>query len=228
MRESDVNTAGGRRINENFREQQVIPRHILLVDGNEKQRLILLNLLKSRLRYHVTEAISSHDAVQALSARGAVELVLFDLSTVKNGMVQLSEIKAAAGEIPIVVLLNYGEYQEAAEALLIGAHDFLTKPVAEERMNVTLRNTIYMRNIMKEAQKARMQGAEGAVLRQPNEETVISLVNSEGDARKIEDIERAAIHFAIRFYNGRMTEVARKLGIGRSTLYRKLGSFEGV
>jgi DNA-binding NtrC family response regulator len=40
--------------------------------------------------------------------------------------------------------------------------------------------------------------------------------------RPLEDIEREAIRFAIKHYRGQMSEVARKLKIGRSTLYRKL------
>ena len=41
--------------------------------------------------------------------------------------------------------------------------------------------------------------------------------------RSLEDIEADIIRLAIGHYRGRMTEVARRLGIGRSTLYRKLG-----
>jgi DNA-binding NtrC family response regulator len=40
--------------------------------------------------------------------------------------------------------------------------------------------------------------------------------------RLLEDIEADVIRLAIGHYRGRMTEVARRLGIGRSTLYRKL------
>jgi DNA-binding NtrC family response regulator len=40
--------------------------------------------------------------------------------------------------------------------------------------------------------------------------------------RPLEDIEREAIRFAIAHYRGQMSEVARRLKIGRSTLYRKL------
>ena len=36
------------------------------------------------------------------------------------------------------------------------------------------------------------------------------------------EIEADVIRLAIGHYRGRMTEVARRLGIGRSTLYRKL------
>ena len=40
--------------------------------------------------------------------------------------------------------------------------------------------------------------------------------------RPLEDIEADVIRLAIGHYRGRMSEVARRLGIGRSTLYRKL------
>ena len=40
--------------------------------------------------------------------------------------------------------------------------------------------------------------------------------------RQLDDIETDAIRFALSHYGGQMSEVARRLGIGRSTLYRKL------
>ena len=40
--------------------------------------------------------------------------------------------------------------------------------------------------------------------------------------RPLEEIEREVIRFAIAHYRGQMSEVARRLQIGRSTLYRKL------
>ena len=38
----------------------------------------------------------------------------------------------------------------------------------------------------------------------------------------LEEIERDLIQLAIETYEGRMSEVARRLGMGRSTLYRKI------
>ncbi len=52
-----------------------------------------------------------------------------------------------------------------------------------------------------------------------------------GDLQALADIEREAIAFAIAHHGGRMSRVARALGIGRSTLYRKLheyGMAEGL
>jgi DNA-binding NtrC family response regulator len=46
--------------------------------------------------------------------------------------------------------------------------------------------------------------------------------DSTGHMRKLEDIESEVIRMAISRYDGHMSEVARRLGIGRSTLYRKL------
>jgi DNA-binding NtrC family response regulator len=50
----------------------------------------------------------------------------------------------------------------------------------------------------------------------------LRLTDAAGDARPLEDIEREVIRFAIAHYRGQMSEVARRLKIGRSTLYRKL------
>jgi DNA-binding NtrC family response regulator len=50
----------------------------------------------------------------------------------------------------------------------------------------------------------------------------LRLIDMEGEVRPLDDIEREAIRFAIAHYNGQMSEVARRLKIGRSTLYRKL------
>ncbi len=50
----------------------------------------------------------------------------------------------------------------------------------------------------------------------------ITLYKADGHLRSLEEIEADVIRLAIGHYRGRMTEVARRLGIGRSTLYRKL------
>lgn len=50
----------------------------------------------------------------------------------------------------------------------------------------------------------------------------VTLFRADGHMRSLEEIEADVIRLAISHYRGRMTEVARRLGIGRSTLYRKL------
>ena len=50
----------------------------------------------------------------------------------------------------------------------------------------------------------------------------LSMLTNGGDVRPLEDLESEIIRFAISHYRGQMSEVARRLKIGRSTLYRKL------
>jgi DNA-binding NtrC family response regulator len=50
----------------------------------------------------------------------------------------------------------------------------------------------------------------------------MTLVDDGGELRKLDDLEAEIIRFALRHYRGHMSEVSRRLGIGRSTLYRKL------
>jgi len=48
------------------------------------------------------------------------------------------------------------------------------------------------------------------------------MLTAGGDVRPLEELESEIIRFAISHYRGQMSEVARRLKIGRSTLYRKL------
>jgi DNA-binding NtrC family response regulator len=50
----------------------------------------------------------------------------------------------------------------------------------------------------------------------------LALLDAEGEVRPLEELEAELIRYAITHYRGQMSEVARRLRIGRSTLYRKL------
>jgi DNA-binding NtrC family response regulator len=59
-------------------------------------------------------------------------------------------------------------------------------------------------------------------IRDPN---VLRLLGSSGDMRRLDDMEAETIRFALVHYRGQMSEIARRLGIGRSTLYRKMKEY---
>lgn len=50
-------------------------------------------------------------------------------------------------------------------------------------------------------------------------------LSKEGEIPPLADVERDLIAFALERYDGRMSHIARSLGIGRSTLYRKLKEY---
>jgi DNA-binding NtrC family response regulator len=53
----------------------------------------------------------------------------------------------------------------------------------------------------------------------------IKAVTDQGEIRSLEAMEADMIRLALGRYRGHMTEVAKRLGIGRSTLYRKMREF---
>jgi len=73
-----------------------------------------------------------------------------------------------------------------------------------------------------------MLGAEHTVpqtMQTGSGELGIPAVTDRGEIRSLEAIEADMIRLALGRYRGHMTEVAKRLGIGRSTLYRKMREF---
>jgi DNA-binding NtrC family response regulator len=62
----------------------------------------------------------------------------------------------------------------------------------------------------------------GEMLAAMPKDTPVRILDDRGHLRTLEEIERDLIQHAIEVYAGHMSEVARRLGIGRSTLYRKV------
>lgn len=56
----------------------------------------------------------------------------------------------------------------------------------------------------------------------PSPPHALSLINDTGEMLTLADLEAQAIRFALLHYQGHMLAISRHLGIGRSTLYRKL------
>lgn len=54
---------------------------------------------------------------------------------------------------------------------------------------------------------------------------IVRALDERGEMRTLAEIELEMIKLAIEHYQGQMSEVARRLGIGRSTLYRKLKEY---
>jgi len=71
----------------------------------------------------------------------------------------------------------------------------------------------------------RDDAAEPVLSEPPRNVDAVRALDDRGNVRPLADVELEMIKFAIEHYNGQMSEVARRLGIGRSTLYRKLKEY---
>ncbi len=63
---------------------------------------------------------------------------------------------------------------------------------------------------------------DGEVRAAPVVSEAVAIFDRGGHLRSLQEIEKDLIALAIETYDGKMSEVARRLGMGRSTLYRKL------
>jgi DNA-binding NtrC family response regulator len=123
----------------------------------------------------------------------------------------------------LAVLMNYGwpgnvrQLQNALfRAAVLCEGDALTAAdfpqIATESLHGRRSDDYHARRLTGASQTAAMSSGPG-----------VTLYAEDGNLRPLEEIEADVIRLAIGHYRGRMTEVARRLGIGRSTLYRKLG-----
>jgi len=161
------------------------------------------------------------DAALALLERTAFDVVLLDLVLPElDGMGVLGQMRRRGIEVPVVAAVTVEGLDAAASAIRAGARDFVVKPAGALRLNVALANAMAL---------ARAQGAAAtraaATMEQPAARAVPDepeFLDPRGHVRPLEEIEAKAIRLACAHYGGRLTEAARRLGIGRSTLYRKL------
>ena len=95
------------------------------------------------------------------------------------------------------------------------------KTVMSEAVSHTTRNRITAQDIAKAACEfgafTRPSSTSGT-----SQLTTLELFDSSGDLRPLIDLEAEIIRFALDHYNSHISEVSRRLGIGRSTLYRKI------
>lgn len=184
-------------------------KNVLVIGGEPAERIIFCSAITEKLSYNTSELSYEADDNNLLPLQNIsyYDVILFDISKLANPAERIGRIRALAPAIPIIVLARYGDYESAMAAVTAGAADFMTKPVAIERMSVTFRNVL-MLNALQKGNKGSHPG--------------FSLFNEDGNIRRIYELEKEVILQAVQYYDGRMSEVARRLGIGRSTLYRKL------
>jgi two-component system nitrogen regulation response regulator NtrX len=79
----------------------------------------------------------------ALVQRESFDLVFLDIKMPgMDGLEALSRIKAVAESLPVVIISGHGTVATAVEATKLGAFDFIEKPLATERILLTIRNAI--------------------------------------------------------------------------------------
>lgn len=201
---------------------------ILIVDGDSAQCQAAKRAISEKLKYNTIAVENGQEAVDLLlSADSVADLMLLDARPEKiDALYVIRSIRQYRKDFPIIILTEYGNHAYAAEAIHAGANDFLTKPVVIERLGLSIASALRVYHLCEMVKKLERQLAEE--VSSTSLLTSFSAFNSmssggDGNVKKLRTLEENAIRFALNACGGSMSKAARSLGIGRSTLYRKVG-----
>ncbi|MCI5148742.1 MAG: sigma-54-dependent Fis family transcriptional regulator [Candidatus Electrothrix sp. MAN1_4] len=110
---------------------------ILIVDDEQVHRYMLYSML-TEWGWSCEEADTGEIAVEAVR-QGPFDVILMDVCMEPlDGLEALRQIHAINPSIPVVMMTAYSSIDSAVEAIKLGAHDYLTKPIDFERLRQTL------------------------------------------------------------------------------------------
>jgi two-component system response regulator RegA len=171
---------------------------LLVVDDDEVFRDRLARAFQSR-GYDVRVASDADDAL-AVAKDDSPELAVVDLRMPgRTGLELVRALKAIDASTKVVVLTGYGSIATATEAIRLGATHYLPKPATVEEIVAAFQRD----------EHAPLTALEGDV------DTTPSLARAEW-----EHINRVLSDCA-----GNISEAARRLGIHRRSLQRKLQKY---
>jgi two-component system, NtrC family, nitrogen regulation response regulator NtrX len=121
------------------------PRTVLVVDDEKNIRRTLQLVLEGE-GYKVLGAETAEQALAVLaSPETPVDLALLDVKLPDmSGLEALAKIRSdeATRDVPIIVISGHATVNDAVQAIKLGASDFFEKPLARERVLVSVRNVL--------------------------------------------------------------------------------------
>src|SRR6187551_89161 len=114
---------------------------ILVIDDEAEIRRSVRMILEYE-GYDVLEASSGPEGI-ALVEKEAPDLVFLDVKMPgMDGLEALQRIRTVSETLPVVIISGHGTVSTAVEATKAGAFDFIEKPLASERVLLTIRNAL--------------------------------------------------------------------------------------
>ncbi|MPZ18168.1 MAG: response regulator [Luteitalea sp.] len=173
-----------------------LARTILVVDDDARFRERVVRALGAR-GLEVREA-RDYDSALAAAQEESPELVLVDLRMPgRSGLDVVRDIRQLDVSTRIVVLTGYGSIATALDAMRLGAHSYLTKPADVDAILAAFDE----------------HANDPSRDRRPVDTPTLARVEWEHINRVLTDC------------GGNVSEAARRLGIHRRSLQRKLGKY---
>jgi two-component system, NtrC family, nitrogen regulation response regulator NtrX len=127
-------------------------KRILVVD-DEPNIGRSLQMILEREGYAVSLC---HSASAFRAFNGRVDAYLLDVKLPDgNGIDLLREIRAKGNAAPVIMISGHGTIAEAVEATRAGAYDFLEKPLARDKVLLSLKNALEQSSLREENERLR-------------------------------------------------------------------------
>lgn len=135
----------------------------VLVIDDEPNILRSLSSALTRRGYEVLTAATGAEGIQKLSAM--VDAVLLDVRLPDfDGLKILKRIREKYPHVGVLMISGHATIEEAVQAVKLGAHDFLEKPLSLEKVLIVLENLLKLRRLEAEVDLWRTRAGEGGPL----------------------------------------------------------------
>ena len=129
---------------------------LLVVDDDRHIQNAMADYLRS-LGYRTETASTCHEAVDRMQ-EFPFEVVVCDVNLPdKDGFELLQWARDNSPETAVILLTGFGTIESAVEAIRMGAFDYLTKPVIDEELNLSIERAISQRRLLDENRKLKAQ-----------------------------------------------------------------------
>lgn len=127
---------------------------IFIVDDEQAISKLLSYWVKDRWKYQVETFSNGEDAIKSLNKKP--DLVLLDIMLPGvNGIETLKKIKQFDENLPVIMLSAQGSIEVAVDSLRYGAYDYFTKPIDQQKLELSIKNAIRNYDLTKELQNLR-------------------------------------------------------------------------
>ncbi len=122
-------------------------KDLLIIDDDPMVGESLREML-SLEGYGVDTALDGEAGLARLKS-GRYRLILSDIQMPGlSGLDLLKELKGRTPETTIIFITGHGHIDGAVEAIKLGAYDYLTKPIDDLRLKLTIRNALEQQNLL--------------------------------------------------------------------------------
>jgi DNA-binding NtrC family response regulator len=125
---------------------------ILFVDDDESLRKVLTREL-AHVGFEVRAFASAEGVVDSVRERPPAAALLDLKLPGIGGLELLQRLRAVDEHLQAVVLTGHGAVADAVEAMKLGAHDFLTKPVQLDVLEQALRRALEKRGLLEDVER---------------------------------------------------------------------------